>query len=165
MFRCSGSYACLDLIHHCDGDEHCLMGDDEWFCDLSCPTMCTCETLAYLCTEANLHAVPTQVSTWARLLDLSHNKVSLRNTTLTKFTMLSSLDLSYNSISELKPGTFNTLVNLKSLDLSYNEFTVLPDGSFNGLSALISLHLAGNPIKQILPGALASLLSIENLSL
>ncbi len=165
MLRCQGTPTCLDFIHQCDGVEQCPLGDDEWFCDATCPAQCTCNTLSYWCRDSNLTLVPAEIQNTARLLDLSHNHIGLMNTTFEQFVMLSSLNLAENGISELGIGLFSALVNLLTLDLTFNRIQILQEGCFDGLNALVSLYLVGNPILEVRPGALNDLVSVGSLSL
>ncbi|XP_070208052.1 G-protein coupled receptor GRL101-like [Littorina saxatilis] len=58
FYRCRGSTVCLHQRHLCDDIPQCPQHDDERFCNLTCPTNCTCQGLSYLCTQpfpAHLH--------------------------------------------------------------------------------------------------------------
>ncbi|MYI84789.1 MAG: leucine-rich repeat domain-containing protein, partial [Rhodothermaceae bacterium] len=77
----------------------------------------------------------------------------------------SSLDLSFENISNLKAGGFDGLVSLAGLDLRYNRLAVLPDGIFDDLTSLTSLHLASNDLATLPDGIFDQLTSLTELYL
>ena len=67
--RCIGTL----LSHLCDGIRHCPQGDDEWFCDLTCPNECECAGLYVSCRNLNLTTLPAAMPKNVKKLDLSDN--------------------------------------------------------------------------------------------
>ena len=67
--RCTGTL----LSHLCDGIRHCPQGDDEWFCDLTCPNECECAGLYVSCRNLNLTTLPAAMPKNVKKLDLSDN--------------------------------------------------------------------------------------------
>uniref|UniRef100_V9GWR0 Peroxidasin n=1 Tax=Lumbricus terrestris TaxID=6398 RepID=V9GWR0_LUMTE len=59
------------------------------------------------------------------------------------------LDLRFNRILEIPPGTFRNLRNLNTLLLNNNQLTKLENGAFEGLSKLRYLYLYKNQISEI----------------
>ena len=79
--------------------------------------------------------------------------LNLRDNYLVKVTLddlpylrLRHLDLAFNNLTSIKPGTFSKLSLLETLDLRFNRISheahALPPGSFYGLHRLIDLRLA-----------------------
>jgi hypothetical protein len=75
------------------------------------------------------------------------------------------LDLSYNKIKTLDPGTFKDTRNLLHLDLSFNEIHQLQPYTFSGLSRLRKLVLTGNHLHLISPNSTIGLSSLKKLDL
>ncbi|EZA59624.1 hypothetical protein DMN91_005421 [Ooceraea biroi] len=75
------------------------------------------------------------------------------------------LDLRFNNIVEVRPGTFHGLENLRVLLLNDNHIRHLPAGAFNGAPNLEILYLYKNRINYIAPGAFARLPRLEQLYL
>jgi len=65
------------------------------------------------------------------------------------FLVLGELDLSYNHIRKLEPGTFKNQHRLYRLLLSHNEIQYLQKNIFDGLSSLIVLEIEHNKISRI----------------
>lgn len=72
------------------------------------------------------------------------------------------LDISHNSIQELSNLTFP---NLTTLDISWNNLSNLREEYFENLSNLTTLVLDGNPISTINTTAFEKLKSLQNLSM
>ncbi|RWS04160.1 leucine-rich repeats and immunoglobulin-like domains protein 3 [Dinothrombium tinctorium] len=79
-----------------------------------------------------------------RSLVLHHNNIStLVNSSVSVYTNLEVLDLSYNRITNI-PYTFLNSTKLKTVLLSNNRLSIIENGSFDRLSELINLKLAKN---------------------
>ncbi len=79
---------------------------------------------------------------------------------------ITSLNLSYKSISSLSDGDFDGLTSLTSLDLSFNQLTSLSSGIFDGLTALININFRYNPDLTSLPsGIFDDLVSLTSIRL
>ena len=76
-----------------------------------------------------------------------------------------NIDLSYNAISSIEPGTFDGLSSVTYLALPNNALSAIQSGAFDGLSALESLDLSGNPLRTIEPGVFAGLPNFKLLML
>lgn len=80
-----------------------------------------------------------------RYLNLSGNSITnIKPTALERTTMLESLDLSQNRLSDFTDmiDTFKTLPVLKSLDISSNSIKTINESSFEGLEMLRSLKMS-----------------------
>ena len=80
---------------------------------------------------------------------------------LGKFSVLKSLNLSYNQISSFPSSSFCCLSSLSSLDLSWNKISSLPC-EIGNLSELTSLSLCGNFL-EVLPDELCLLGKMKEL--
>jgi len=151
---CPGQYKCANesscVLHHqlCDGIRHCPLGDDEWFCDLTCPDNCTCTGLFVKCKNANLKRLPVElIPKETRKLDLTNNHLgpNLANADFSFFGDLGELILQRNDIQIIKTQKFLQLTNLYKLDLRYNNIKVLESAAFAGLKKVTHLLLDSNP--------------------
>ncbi|XP_014486409.1 PREDICTED: peroxidasin homolog [Dinoponera quadriceps] len=108
-----------------------------------CPQRCVCfrDLLTVRCILLKLSRVP-------RVAD---------NTTV--------LDLRFNHITEVRPGTFYGLGQLDTLLLNDNRIRQLPAAAFDGAPNLRVLYLYKNRIVRIAPGAFAGLPRLEQLYL
>ncbi|XP_014779259.1 leucine-rich repeat-containing protein 59, partial [Octopus bimaculoides] len=85
----------------------------------------------------------------ATSLNLSYNRLTqLPSNFCSSLTHLTRLDLSNNSLTEL-PDDFGSLVNLKHLDLLGNQLTLLPL-TFGELAKLKWLDVKDNPLNPVL---------------
>ncbi|XP_056018012.1 uncharacterized protein LOC125671577 [Ostrea edulis] len=144
----------------------CLRTESD--CILPCPSYCECQGLVFKCKS------PDNVTKEARALDFSSNKFD--NTQLKNFTFLihlnisrcskddfslkdlgdqlqspslQNLDLSFNNIRHLEPGTFKGLSNLLYLNISYNQVNRFEMDFLNVIPKLRRLIMKDNNIKLI----------------
>ena len=98
-------------------------------------------------------------------LNLSYKSISsLSDGDFDGLTSLTSLNLSFNELTSLSSGIFDGLTSLTSLDLSFNELTSLSSGIFDGLTALININFKFNPDLTSLPsGIFDDLVSLTNI--
>ncbi|KAM4719068.1 uncharacterized protein FYW61_016625 [Anableps anableps] len=82
-----------------------------------------------------------------------------------EFTVLLSLNLFHNNISQIDSDAFAGLISLQVLNLNNNKLVHLGDRVFNGLSNLTVLRLNSNRIKVVSPTALQSLTRLKNLDI
>lgn len=139
----------------------------------SCPSLCTCltgpdEVRVMECHRKRLSSAPLDVPAEVTQVSLNHNELtslpflgdissnitslSLIHNRISEVSMLQlqpyvsleSLDLSSNSISELKAGSFPSM-QLKYLNLSNNRISILEPGCFENISiSLLVLKLNRN---------------------
>src|SRR5205823_5724622 len=122
LYKCANSSACTLLSHLCDGVRHCPQGDDEWFCDLTCPTECLCSGLHVSCQNLNITSLPVGIAKNIRKLDLSFNNLG-PEMAMVDFSYqedLGELILQSNGIQVLHGKKFLHLRNLYKLDLRNN---------------------------------------------
>ncbi len=87
------------------------------------------------------------------------------NVTAAHLATITSLDLSFSSISSLSDGDFDGLTSLTSLNLSFNDLTSLPDDVFDGLTNLSTLNLLFNDLTSLPDGVFDGLTNLKNLNL
>lgn len=169
QYRCANESSCILLHHLCDNIRHCPLGDDEWFCDLTCPNNCTCIGLYVNCSHTNLTILPVEkIPKDTRKLDLTGNELGpdLTNADFNRFPSLGELILQHNKIEVIKSRKFIELTNLYKLDLRYNEIKILESGAFAGLKKVTSLLLDSNPDLTIIePRAFVGLTSLRRLNI
>ena len=156
QYKCANSSACTLLQHLCDGIRHCPLGDDEWFCDLTCPNHCICEGLYVSCQNISLTQLPVGISKKVKKLDLSSNQLGpdLVNVEFSFYEELGELILQRNGIVTVSARRFLRLKNLYTLDLRFNQIQYIRSAAFAGLRRVTNLLLGGNPdLKVIEPEA------------
>ncbi|XP_044003406.1 leucine-rich repeat-containing protein 15-like [Aphidius gifuensis] len=89
------------------------------------------------------------------------NLVVLPKDIFTGFENIENLDLSYNRLDYLEPGTFNNLLNLQTLALDVNNLRALSSDIFNGIEKLTSLSLSQNKLNFIQPGTFNNLSNLK----
>ena len=85
--------------------------------------------------------------------------------TATHLANITSIDLSSQSIADLKAGDFAGLTALMELNLAGNSLTSLPAGVFDGLTSLTSLSLDDNGLESLHDDVFADLTSLTLLTL
>ena len=140
FYHCFNSSVCAHADHLCDGWPHCAQGDDEWLCDMICPTQCLCQGHVFLCSKP----FPVHLFTHLRYLDAQGTDMT--PTDLANNSYIVHLSLSGCSLTSLPPMS---LVNLQFLDLSANNLTIVSMTAFIHLHNLKSLSLARNPIDMV----------------
>ncbi|XP_069332140.1 leucine-rich repeats and immunoglobulin-like domains protein 1 isoform X4 [Eulemur rufifrons] len=106
-----------------------------------CAAACTCAGESLDCGGRGLAALPGDLPSWTR-----------------------SLNLSYNKLSEIDPADFEDLPNLQEVYLSNNELTTIP--SLGAASShVVSLFLQHNKIRSVEGTQLKAYLSLEVLDL
>jgi Leucine-rich repeat (LRR) protein len=113
----------------------------------------------------------TGLSQFSGFLDLSFNFIGfIYPGTFIGLCMFTDLSLRKNNLSVLYPDTFQGLTRLKSLDLIGNSLKTIETGSFNGLVYLITLHtnnenFLGNDIEILHAGIFQGILRLGSLDL
>nr|CAI5841348.1 unnamed protein product [Callosobruchus analis] len=100
-------------------------------------------------------------------LDLSDNALvgPVGPKTLPRMEALRDLQLSHNTLSSIKMGALQGLMNLTSLRLQHNQIDVIEDHAFINLGSLIVLDLAHNRIVAVSGASLAHLTKLTDLDL
>ncbi|XP_035243832.1 leucine-rich repeats and immunoglobulin-like domains protein 2 [Anguilla anguilla] len=124
----------------------------------SCPTPCSCPgptNKAHLldCSRKRLSAVPGNPPAWITQLNMNNNEFTsipfLGDVTYN----ITTLSLVHNRISELVTQQLQSYVSLESLDLSSNSISELKAGAFPPMQ-LKYLNLSNNKISNLEPGCL-----------
>uniref|UniRef100_A0A3B5QTC0 Peroxidasin n=1 Tax=Xiphophorus maculatus TaxID=8083 RepID=A0A3B5QTC0_XIPMA len=132
---------------------------------LCCPSRCLCFRTTVRCMHLNLETVPA-VSPQTTILDLRFNKIKdLQPGSFRRLTNLNTLLLNNNHIRRIPRGAFEDLENLKYLYLHFNSIDSLEPESFSHLPKLERLFLHNNRITQLIPGTFAHLQSMKRLRL
>ncbi|XP_067225427.1 reticulon-4 receptor-like 2 isoform X2 [Chanodichthys erythropterus] len=128
-----------------------------------CPHQCSCYEASELvdCRSRGFTHIPHSIPHGTWLLDLSGNTLSeLRSTSFTGIWALRVLLLSQSNMQALSSLTF-----LEKLDLSYNELRVLPPDFSQGLTSLKDLKLSHNALVRLETHSFKDLESLERLDL
>ncbi|XP_060557599.1 G-protein coupled receptor GRL101-like [Ruditapes philippinarum] len=146
-YKCTSSKMCIDLNEVCDGHRHCINGDDEIFCEFKCPAFCVCTGLIVKCSKgkkisaSNLRKFPRLT----RSLELRNIQTDiLLQSNVLNFPFLYNFNMSESGLENIEINSFAKLSNLKILDLSHNSLSQLKNGMFSGLQNLQTLILDGN---------------------
>ncbi|XP_022903530.2 peroxidasin [Onthophagus taurus] len=103
----------------------CATAQKKNYSNFPCPPKCMCFQRTVRCMRNDLTEIPKASS----------------HTTF--------LDLRFNKIRDIKPGTFKGLKNVRSLLLNNNLLTHLKSGAFSGLNQVTHLYLYKNRIQEI----------------
>lgn len=119
----------------------------------SCPQRCICingPSLHISCENAGLVDIPDEIHSFVTSLDMTRNSMKqLKSTPLNSLINLVDLKLKENAITTLSVATFRSLTSLQTLDLSSNNLTVLDKETFKDASRLVHLDLSNNQLKRI----------------
>ncbi|KAM6971574.1 uncharacterized protein LKV04_017135 [Tautogolabrus adspersus] len=117
-------------------------------------------------TNGSLRAVPRDIPTTVKSIDLSSNKISkIKKSDFKNQSVLTQLDLKRNNISKIDTGAFADLISLKKLNLNNNKLVQLGDDFIGGLSNLTELRITNNHIKAVAPTSFKSLTSLTFLDI
>ena len=167
MFKCKDSAICIPLVQVCNGKVHCpIDGDDEQWCFLGpCPERCQCLGDVVNCASADLDIKTLAHSgTNVKSLVLRGNKFP--HHILKYYKQLQYLDLSKNSISEIRQQNFLSASHyIIQLDLSNNIIQNLFTNVFSHLVNLAVLYLHDNDIMFFEPNVFESGMHLHSLSL
>ena len=140
-FRCLNSKVCLHGSHLCDGVTQCPLQEDERFCNLHCPSVCTCQGFEYTCSKP---FQITQHSNNLRYLDASGS--GFRDILKENLPFLVYLNVSNCNIKYLFHLQFP---NLRELDLSNNPITIFDSEYFQTSQQIYLLHLINSSVHTI----------------
>uniref|UniRef100_A0A9J7ZCB5 Peroxidasin n=1 Tax=Cyprinus carpio carpio TaxID=630221 RepID=A0A9J7ZCB5_CYPCA len=131
----------------------------------SCPSRCLCFRTTVRCMHLNLESVPA-VLPQTTILDLRFNKIKdLQPGSFRRLKNLNTLLLNNNHIRRIPRGAFEDLENLKYLYLYKNEIQAIDREAFKGLVSLEQLYLHFNNIESLEPESFSHLPKLERLSL
>ncbi|KAM9708996.1 peroxidasin homolog isoform 2-T2 [Menidia menidia] len=130
-----------------------------------CPSRCLCFRTTVRCMHLNLETVPA-VSPQTTILDLRFNKIKdLQPGSFRRLNNLNTLLLNNNHIRRIPRAAFEDLENLKYLYLHFNNIESLEPESFSHLPKLERLFLHNNRISQLVPGTFSHLQAMKRLRL
>ncbi|KAJ8737014.1 hypothetical protein PYW07_000285 [Mythimna separata] len=130
-----------------------------------CPPKCQCFRSKVACLHQDLLTVPKPPAD-THSLDLRFNKIAeIQPGTLSHLHSLRSLLLNDNRLRELRSGTFHGLRRLKYLYLYRNRIQHIDQDTFQGLVHLEQLYMHINEIHQIDPQTFSNLPRLERLYL
>ncbi|KAK7113214.1 hypothetical protein V1264_012549 [Littorina saxatilis] len=143
FYRCRGSSVCLHASHLCDGWPQCPQRDDELFCDNTCPSVCQCQGLAFVCPQP----FPADHFPDLRYLDAEGSGIAPSS-------LLENVYLIYLSLADCGLITWPRVIfqNLQHLDISDNMIGVLNLNNIAVLDNLRHLRLRGNPLTAFFVG-------------
>nr|AFC95889.1 toll-like receptor 22 [Siniperca chuatsi] len=119
-----------------------------------------------ICTKSKLRAVPHDIPSTVKGLDLSANQITkIQVSDFKQLSLLTQLDLNRNYISQIDTGAFANLISLKKLNLNNNRLVELGDNLFDGLSNLTELRIYRNRIKAVESTSFKSLKSLTFLDI
>uniref|UniRef100_A0A8C1CWW3 Peroxidasin n=1 Tax=Cyprinus carpio carpio TaxID=630221 RepID=A0A8C1CWW3_CYPCA len=131
----------------------------------SCPSRCLCFRTTVRCMHLNLESVPA-VLPQTTILDLRFNKIKdLQPGSFRRLKNLNTLLLNNNHIRRIPRGAFEDLENLKYLYLHFNNIESLEPESFSHLPKLERLFLHNNRITHLALGTFSHLQSMKRLRL
>ena len=143
-YRCRGSSVCLHPSNMCDGWSQCPQRDDELLCNATCPSVCQCQGLAFVCHQSfsatsypdiryldgkGSGIGPLNLSENIYLIYLSLASCKLDSWPEVHLHNLQHLDLSGNNINSVQLRTFQLLQNLRFLRLHGNPLLTIESGS------------------------------------
>ncbi|KAJ8404658.1 hypothetical protein AAFF_G00335210 [Aldrovandia affinis] len=125
----------------------------------SCPFACQCQLRVVQCSDLGLTAVPKNIPSDTKLLDLQGNKITeLRENDFKGLSNLYALSLVNNKISKVHPRAFIPLSRMQKLYFSHNQLTEVPK---NLPPSLVELRIHDNRIKKVATGTFSGLGSMN----
>lgn len=121
----------------------------------TCPFGCQCHLRVVQCSDLSLTAVPYDIPSDTRLLDLQNNYITeLRENDFKGLSNLYALVLRNNYISKVHPRAFAPVQRMQKLYFSHNFLTAVPK---NLPQSLEELRIHDNRIRKVPAGAFANL--------
>ncbi|KAM4610588.1 amphoterin-induced protein 3 [Polymixia lowei] len=128
----------------------------------TCPSMCLCTSDTVSCGSSGLTGLPLALPSSSITLDLSYNRLSwLGPGSFTRMLRLETLRMAHNQLATLGQAVFQNVSSLRYLDLSSNKLRVVEKHYFQGLWRLEELLLFNNKITQVEGGTLSGLSSLK----
>ena len=155
-YRCRASSVCLHPSHVCDGVPQCPQRDDELLCNASCPSVCQCQGLVYVCHKT----FPASSYPSLKYLDAEGSGMTPAHVSDNFYLIYLSL-----AVCHIDLWDEVNLKNLQRLHLNGNQITVIYVKSLLPLIHLRFLSLKGNPLEKFVQAAMRvhhqSLLSLD----
>lgn len=116
----------------------------------SCLEICDCvgdQHVVADCSGKKLNKVPANINTTLHYIDLSNNSITeIRKYDFNGYASISVLNLSNNAVSDIGEDSFKELINVTYIYLSENNISYLPPNVFNQNANLKKLYLRSNPL-------------------
>ncbi|KAJ8016094.1 hypothetical protein DPEC_G00003580 [Dallia pectoralis] len=127
-----------------------------------CPSICLCTSDTLSCGAQGLTRLPLLLPPTTSTLDLSYNRLGwLGPGSFSNLPRLDTLGLANNQLSTLGHGVFHNASSLRHLDLSSNRLRVVEQHYLQGLWRLEELLLYNNRISRVESGMLTGLSSLR----
>ncbi|XP_076808319.1 uncharacterized protein LOC143451562 [Clavelina lepadiformis] len=131
-----------------------------------CPSECSCQKKSTDCSNKNLAAVPTGISSATKRLLLDNNTLSrISHNAFVNLSNLVELQLSTNKLISLDGFLSSNLVLLQLFNVCSNALTNVSQNALDQLTGLINLDLSHNKISKIHRHAFNKLLKLKVLNL
>lgn len=118
------------------------------------------------CASRNLDAIPDNIPTWTRKLNLNNNTIkNLTGDAWRNLNQIIELKLNKNKIQSLVKDTFKNMKRLKILEINRNVLDSIEPLSFQQLELVSALKLRRNRIKYLKDGTFFGLTKIHSLAL
>jgi len=130
----------------------------------SCVRFCSCEPHSVRCASQGLDTIPMDLDLAITSLELPHNNIKYVGN-MEAYTRLETLDLSYNSINDIKLHCFRYSSSIAVLSFRSNSLGSLDETDLTGLSGLVDLDLSQNSISQISDRAFQHQTNLQTLNL
>ncbi|XP_036390534.1 toll-like receptor 13 [Megalops cyprinoides] len=114
----------------------------------------------------SFHSVPLDLPLNVKILDISYNSISqVKDTDFKNLTNLNNLNMSNNLIFHVEKGAFKDMITLVELNLSKNKLTTVSKGMLEGLGNLTVLRLDRNYVETLDSSAFQFLSNVKKLYL
>ena len=189
MFKCWYSQLCIHMFDVCNRFEDCPNKDDEAMCelrDVNCPKSCMCLNFAVMCTAVprnerfffnspfvsyhfvliNINSIKfLEKSKFLAVLNVSQNSISSVCDSVGQLYYLKSIDISWNSITQILSRCFSGFEKLYVIRISSNKLIHISQESFYNLDQITSVDLSNNELNIILRNIFYNVTRILNLNL
>lgn len=133
----------------------------------NCPHTCDCndDTLIVTCGNGDLDVLPIALNPSLQRLIIKNNKIRRIDSEIQFYAELIYVDLSYNHLFSIPPGTFTYQKKLTELHLNHNKIGSITNRTFSGLESLTILNLNGNFLDELNNNVFQMLTKLEELNL
>nr|XP_054759563.1 uncharacterized protein LOC129265611 [Lytechinus pictus] len=187
-YKCHNENKCISPYEVCDGIKQCSRGDDELFCDVVCPSECTCTGLTIRCNfvltdgpvsfphDTRKIVIGLNYDVQLKLEKKTNSSVSSRTSNQTgdnhdrtvsfwpsDYMSLVELDISGIHLKEIPETAFLGTRNLRYLNISGNTDLAVSAAVLYNLTRLHVLDIFGINIKSSDPAVSEAFKALVNL--